>query len=220
MATRAGAPVALILAAGRGERLGSAKLLENLDGQAVVERTIQAFLKAERTQDIVLVVAAGERERYDWLKSLRVHLVENPAPERGMITSIRAGLQSSWSLEKDFFVHPADVCFVKSEWIDRIAREFRTRGCRILIPTYQGLGGHPGLYASSLRDEFFLHGDQSGAREVLLRHRDATARVNIPDPDICFDIDTPEDLRAALDPGARWARVERQLEEKRAGRSR
>ena len=86
-----------------------------------------------------------------------------------------------------------------------------------MLPAYRGLGGHPGMYAASLREDFFLHGDASGAREVLMRHRGETVRLNLPDPDVCFDVDTPEDLAIAGDPGARWARVERMVEERRGG---
>jgi molybdenum cofactor cytidylyltransferase len=220
MTSRAGAPVTLILAAGKSTRLGPNKLLEDLGGQPMIERTLDAFLKAEKTQDIVVVVPLGQKEQYAWLKSLRTHLVENPDPERGMISSIRAGLESAWSLEKDFLVHPADVPFVKSALVDRLIREHRTRGCDILLPAYQGMGGHPGVYAARMRGEFFLHGDQTGAREVIQRHRQGTVRLNVPDPDVCFDVDTLEDHRLAMDPGARWARVERELEERRAGRVR
>ena len=40
------------------------------------------------------------------------------------------------------------------------------------------------------------------------------------DPDVCFDIDTPEDLEIALDPGARWARVDEKVEAKKKPRLR
>lgn len=214
----AAAPVAIVLAAGRGERLGGRKLFEMIDGKSLVERTLSAFLKSTKVHDVVLVVAAADRERYDWLKSVRVHLVENARPEQGMISSIRAGLQSSWAQERDFLIHPADVPFVKPEIVDKIVREFTTRSAAILIPAYQGLGGHPGMYAKALRQDFFLHGDTVGAREVITRHRERLVRLNVPDPDVCFDVDTPEDLAAAPDPGARWAKVDRLAEEKRAGR--
>ena len=81
-----------------------------------------------------------------------------------------------------------------------------------MIPVYKGLGGHPGIYAASLQRDFFLHGDQQGAREVLSRHRDRTLRLAVHDPDICFDIDTENDAKIAMDAGARWAQVEAEAE--------
>jgi CTP:molybdopterin cytidylyltransferase MocA len=215
----AGAPVAIVLAAGKSERMGRDKLIEVLDGVPLIERTLATFLRSKSVPDVVLVVSQGGQERFAWLKSVKVHLVVNPDPDRGMITSIRKGLESTWSHERDFFVHPADVPYVKPETVDRIARERTTRGAKIVVPAYQGLGGHPGLFAASLRDEFFRPGDAAGTREILRRHREDTVRLNLPDPDVCFDVDTPEDVKAAPDPGARWARVEQKVQEKRTGRT-
>jgi molybdenum cofactor cytidylyltransferase len=214
-----------VLAAGKGERmgptrLGKHKLLEVVEGKPVIERAVSTFTHSKRVPEVVVVIAKGDMDAFGWLKSLHVHLVENPNPEGGMITSIRAGLGSAWAQERDFLIHPADVPFVKPEVVDRIVREFTTRSAKVLIPAYKGLGGHPGMYASDLRDDFFLRGDANGAKEILFRHRDRTVRLNLPDPDVCFDVDTPADLRIADDPGARWARVEQQAEARRVGKTR
>jgi len=217
MTTLAGTPVAIILAAGKSERLGADKLFAPIDGQAVIERVVHAFLHAQKVGDIVVVVPPGRGEDFSWLRSVKVHLVENPDPEQGMISSLRVALRSSWVEGRDFLVAPGDVPFISPEIIDRVVQTYMGRPCRIVIPTYQGLGGHPGMFAASLLDDFFLHGDTNGAREVLLRHKDETVRLSVHDPDVCFDIDTPGDLQIAGDAGARWARVERDVEEKRKG---
>jgi CTP:molybdopterin cytidylyltransferase MocA len=76
------------------------------------------------------------------------------------------------------------------------------------------------MFAADLQQEFFLHGDTNGAKEVLMRHRGETARISLHDPDICFDVDTPEDLHIVTDAGARWARVEKDVEERKKARFR
>ena len=60
-----------------------------------------------------------------------------------------------------------------------------------------------------------LHGDAAGAREIIDRHRSTCLRVGVTDPDVCFDIDTLEDLDIALDASARWAHVEQLVEARR-----
>lgn len=214
----AGDPIALVLAAGRSDRAGRNKLLEVVGGATLIERTLSSYTRSTRVPDVVLVIPQGQAESYAWLRSLHVHLVENPHPEKGMISSIRTGLSSSWALERDFLIHPADVPFVAPDVVDRIVREFLVRRAKVLVPVFQGLGGHPGMFAAALRQEFFLHGDTSGTREVLMRHRAETVRLSVHDPDICFDVDTADDLRIAGDAGARWARVEREVQERRTGR--
>ncbi len=218
MAAGVGAPVVIVLAAGGSQRLGRDKLIEDVGGMPMLQRTVACYSKASRVGDVLVVVGPGQKANWLWLASLRVHLVENPHPGRGMISTIRVGLGSSWAKDKDILLAPADVPFVKPELVDKLLVDFRTRSPEILIPTYKGLGGHPGIYAASLHHEFFMHGDTSGAKEVLLRHRERTLRIAVPDPDVCFDVDTEADLRIAMDPGARWARVEEEADARGQGR--
>jgi molybdenum cofactor cytidylyltransferase len=210
-----GHPVAIVLAAGRSRRFGRNKLVEPVDGLSLIERVVSAFVKARKVREVVVVHGPEQEREYSWLAGPHVHLVENPAPENGMITSIRAALRSPHLDGKDFLIHPADVPFVPDDLIDRLVSTFLARPCRIVIPTYRGLGGHPGMYAADLAQEFFLRGDRQGAREILLRHQRDTVRLAVHDPDVCFDVDAPEDLKIAADAGARWARVEAKVEARR-----
>ncbi|MFV1959044.1 MAG: NTP transferase domain-containing protein [Planctomycetota bacterium] len=213
-----GAPVALVLAAGKSRRLGQNKLFAPLQGIPVLERVVTNFLKAKKVRDVVVVHPPEQADAFTWLRSVRVHLVENPDPSKGMISSIRAGLHSGWAEGHDFLVHPGDAPFVAPEIIDRVIHAFMARDCRIVIPAYLGLGGHPTMFAADLAHEFFLHGDAQGPREILIRFQKETARVNVHDPDVCFDIDCEEELERAEDPSARWACVERKVEAKRKER--
>ncbi|MDJ0974623.1 MAG: nucleotidyltransferase family protein [Planctomycetota bacterium] len=207
-------PVVLLLAAGEGSRLGEDKMFVDVGGRQLIERSLRTYRKAERASDVIIVVPGGAADRFAHLRSPHRHIVENPDPSRGMISSIRAGLESGWAAERDFLVAPADVPFVDPALVDQLVTTFTVRDCRIALPSYRGLGGHPGLYHHSLSQDFFLSGDTSGAREILLRYQQETVRMNVHDPDVCFDIDTPEDLEIAMDAGARWARVEQKVEAK------
>ncbi len=211
-------PVALLLAAGEGSRLGADKPFVDVGGRPLIYRALRPYRKAKRVQDVILVVPKGTRERFEPYRNVRIHIVENPNPEGGMISSIRAGLNCTWAHERNFMIAPADIPYVDPEYVDRIAAAFATRGCKILIPTYKGLGGHPGVFSGNLREDFFLHGDNVGAREIILRYQVDTVRLHIHEPDVCFDIDTPEDLAIATDASARWARVEAEVEAKKKAR--
>ncbi len=208
----AGAPTVIVLAAGTGSRLGKDKLALDLGGMPMLARTVACYAKATRVGDIVVIVGPGQKATWKALSSLTVHVAENPDPAKGMISSIRVGLQSAWTEGKDFLLAPADVPFVKSEIVDKIVVDFRARSCEILVPTYRGLGGHPGMYSAALQREFFLHGDTQGTREILFRHKTNTARVAVHDPDVCFDVDTEADAKIAMDASARWAHVDAEAE--------
>jgi molybdenum cofactor cytidylyltransferase len=219
MTSLTGSPVGVVLAAGESRRLGRDKLLEPVEGVPMVERVVHAMLGAKKVRDVVVVIPAGRVDAFSWLRSVRVHLVENPDPSRGMISSIREGLNSGWARGKDFLLCPADLPYLRSEHVDDVVRAFMARdGCLVVLPSYRGLGGHPGMFASQLRGDFFRHGDRNGTREILARHVHATVRVSLADPDVCFDVDTPDELRIAPDPSGRWAHVEKEVEERRKTR--
>ena len=207
-------PSVIVLAAGSSKRLGRDKMLIDIGGMPMLQRTVNCYTRAPKVGDVLVVVGPGQKSTWAWLASLRVHIHENPDPSKGMISTIRAGLESPWVKGKDFLIAPGDVPFVPSEVVDKLIVDFRVRNPEILIPTYKGLGGHPGIFSGRLRDEFFLHGDTSGAKEVILRHRAKTSRLAVHDSDVCFDIDTEEDVKIAMDTGARWARVEADAEAK------
>jgi molybdenum cofactor cytidylyltransferase len=207
-----GQPSVVILAAGGSTRMGHDKLLLDLGGVPMLQRTVNCYTKASKVGDVLVVVGPQQRPAWQWLSSMRVHILENPNPAKGMISSVRTALESSWVEGKDFLLTPADVPFVQPELIDKLVVDFRIRAAEILIPTYKGLGGHPGIYSGALQREFFMHGETSGAKEILMRHRDKTTRIAVFDPDICFDIDTEADAKIAMDPGARWAHVEAEVE--------
>lgn len=221
MSTLKSDPVVIVLAAGVSERMGTDdKLMAMLGKKRVIEHTLRGYAKAEHVQDIIIVVGPGATRRFEPLRTPRVHIVENADPSRGMISSIRTGLECGWAQERNFLIAPGDVPFVPPTIVDQLVKEFVTRQCKIVLPTYQGLGGHPGLYSQEVRQDFFLRGDQKGAREILFRHKQDTVRLHVHEPDVCFDVDTPEDMAIALDAGARWARVEERVEAKRKPRLR
>lgn len=212
MTTMHGDPIAIVLAAGESPGFARNKLLEPIGEMAMIERVIDAHRRAKRVHDVVLVHAPGHEEDYSWLRGTHVHLVENPDPSGGPISSIRVALRTTWIHGRDFLIHPADVPFVTAEIIDRVVSTFMARDCTIVMPCFQGLRGHPGMYAARLADEFFRHGTTRGEDAVLNRHRAETVRFRVHDPDVCFDIDTPADLGVADSVGARWARVEAMVE--------
>lgn len=214
MASAPTGPSVIVLAAGASTRLGRDKLLVDLGGMPMLQRTVSCYTKATKVGDVLVVVGPKQKASWAWLASVRVHIHENPDPSKGMISTIRAGLDSSWVKGRDFLVAPADVPFVPPEVIDKLIVDHRVRGADVVLPTYKGLGGHPGVFSARLRDDFFLHGDTSGTKEILLRHKAKTVRLAVHDSDVCFDVDTEEDVRISMDTGARWARVEADAEAK------
>ena len=84
--TQAAAPRirAIVLAAGAGSRFGGRKLEAQVDGKPILQHVLDALLEAG-LDDPIVVVAPGAGE---WR---RTELVTNPAPERGLSSSLKLG---------------------------------------------------------------------------------------------------------------------------------
>ena len=87
----------------------------------------------------------------------------------------------------------ADMPFIAPESIRRVAAALRD-GADLVAPIYRGARGHPVGFAARYRDELAgLTGD-AGARAILKRDQGRIRLLEVDDPGILHDIDTPEDL--------------------------
>jgi molybdenum cofactor cytidylyltransferase len=128
-----------------------------------------------------------------------VDVVVNPDPDRGLASSLKAGLRELPANTDVVLVALADKPLVKPETIDQLLAVFDEGGAEIVYPVYRGEQGHPVLFASSLVNELTTVAGDRGAKAVVDAHRDRARPVEVDDPGVCFDIDTPEDYAAALE---------------------
>ena len=67
-------------------------------------------------------------------------------------------------------------------------------GHALVAPRYQYLRGHPVGFGQEYRDVLLnLKGD-AGARSVLKQHKSHLHYLDVDDPGILMDVDTPDDL--------------------------
>ena len=82
----------IVLAAGRSERAGFPKALAVLDGRTFVERIRDALLEGG-VSDVIVVVGAPHGDRVASVAGCAC--AENPDPERGMLSSVQAGIEAA-----------------------------------------------------------------------------------------------------------------------------
>ena len=70
------------------------------------------------------------------------------------------------------------------------------------VPRYRARRGHPIWFSRELIPEFLALPPDGLARDVVARHVDGTAYLDLDDPGIVADIDNPEDYRALMGAGA------------------
>jgi molybdenum cofactor cytidylyltransferase len=190
----------LILAAGESRRMGSPKALLRYGGETFLD-TLTALFGARCPAVIVVLGAHAEEIRAGATRPAT--FVVNSDYQRGMTTSLQCGLRAL----------PADVDGILFTLVDHPASSASTldallqpidpgRAPLLRVPRYRGKRGHPIWFSRELTPEFLRLSPDGAAREVVRRHADRTEFLDLDDPGIVADIDSPEDYRALTGAGA------------------
>jgi molybdenum cofactor cytidylyltransferase len=186
--------VAVVTAAGSAERFGGKKLLTPIDGEPLLDHTIRCLLEGGITEVIVVVGTDARRELerdVNAMNDSRVRPVENPDPSRGMFSSIQAGVATANG--DALVVLPGDMPYVRPETVRAVIAKYRERSA-IVSPRYQGKRGHPVVMPLSLRDEIAQTAPTANLHDVIHHHQDDRVDLDVDDPGVVRDVDTPADL--------------------------
>lgn len=185
--------IGLVLAAGQGTRFDPSgrlnKLMQPLPGgMRVVDQTI-ARVRAG-VDAVVAVVGALDSPVAQHLQQLQVPVVLCAQARQGMGHSVAAGVAATQA-ETGWIIALADMPFVACETVQALAAALRA-GAPCAVPFFKGVRGNPVAFQAAWRSTLLsLTGDQ-GARHLL--QQPGVVRLNVPDPGVLRDVDTPADL--------------------------
>ena len=193
----------LILAGGESRRMGSPKALLEFGGETFLDRLI---LMLGQCCSPVIVVLGHEPQR---IKAGLVHadlatFVTNQYHEWGQFSSLQCGLTAVPSDAGGVMFTPVDHPAVLPSTVARLARRFQERVAAelLVVPRSGGKHGHPVCAAADLIPEFLALPLEAQARDVIRRHREHAAYVDVDDSGILKDVDD-RDAYERLTGGAR-----------------
>jgi len=161
---------AIILAAGRGARVGGPKALLTLDGETFLAR-VTRLLRRPGVERVTAVLGhEADRVRREAALPPDVGVTVNARYADGMLTSILAGLDHAEAAGADaVLVHPVDHPLVEAATVDAVAAAL-AQGATIAVPSHGGRRGHPAGFARSAWAALRAADPEEGARGVLARH--------------------------------------------------
>ncbi len=201
--------VGILLAAGRGERFGGAKLLARVGsgsnarpdaptgdrsplatGECVGVMACRNLLAV--LPRIVAVVRPDDAALAAALGAAGARVVRCANADSGMGASLACGVLATMDAA-GWVVALGDMPWIESSTIARVAGAIAD-GAVVAAPFHRGRRGHPvGFGATCLAALSALTGDD-GAKSIVAAHRDRLARIDVVDAGALRDIDRPSDL--------------------------
>ena len=182
----------ILLAAGAARRFGSNKLLLPLAGELPMALAALTNLRAA-IPHVIAVVRPGATALENLLSAAGATVILCTNADEGMGASLAAAVSASGDVA-GWVIALADMPYIRPETIVKVAASL-AGGAALAAPAYRGERGHPVGLSSQFRAQLeALRGDE-GARSVIRENAGLVQLIEVDDPGVCRDIDTPDDLR-------------------------
>lgn len=187
----------LILAAGKSSRMGSPKALLDLGGKTALQRVIELHRNAG-VDNLVVVTGQWSEKIVPAARALGAKAIHNSNHKDGMFSSILTGL-AALKRPAAVFVHPVDIPLVGPDTLERIIKAWSERREGVIRPSDGSRFGHPPLIDRGLIPAIEAWNGSQGLKGALRSLKDRTFIVEVDDPAIMWDMDTPGDHQRLQD---------------------
>lgn len=185
---------AILLAAGQSQRMGAFKPLLPFGNTTVIESCIQNLRQAG-IEEIVVVTGHRAEELQQALTGSHITFALNPNPNSEMSDSIACGIRALPAEAKATLIALTDQPAIPSEVIKAIIGQWNSAK-KMVIPEFNGRGGHPVLVDLGFRGELLELDPNGGLRSFFQAHSEQVLRLAVNSPFIARDMDTWDDYRA------------------------
>ena len=187
----------LFLAAGASSRMrGSDKLLKEIDGVPLIQRTLNEALKLNFP--VFVTVPAHNNKRKLIISETSAVVIVVKDADLGMGHSIATGLTqiTKYLNFHSLAICPSDLPDLSAASLRKLINFSLKSPEMICRPTKTGKSkmGHPVIFPKKYFDELKLIKPDRGARDILQREEKVLNRFETDDDAYFIDLDTPEDF--------------------------
>ena len=215
---------AIVLAAGLSRRMGEEnKLLLPFGEKTVLETTLDNILSSNI--EVVLIVIGHEAQQVkkvldDYLRRntefrRKFFIVENPDFEKGMTTSIQAGVRASKHLTAEthnsqlithnsinYMICLSDMPLISSDEYSFLKNQFEDVSKQdtqaIVQPIFKEKRGNPTIFSNFYENDILNLSNTEGCKPIVQAHKNHVHLVEMPSPSILKDIDNKEDYELMM----------------------
>jgi molybdenum cofactor cytidylyltransferase len=184
---------AVVLAAGRAQRIGREKLLLPLRGKPVLQWVLESALASDLDEIVCVTRELTSAQRQLNLSDERLLWLTNYAADRGQSTSVISGLWATNPRSDGVMFLVGDQPLIRKELINALIEKFKSGSAWIVAPSFEQAPRNPVLFRRDLFPELLqLTGDRGG-RMLIEKYKNKTALVEWKDEISFLDLDVHED---------------------------
>jgi molybdenum cofactor cytidylyltransferase len=183
--------------------MGRAKaLLPSLDGSTFVSQLARAMCDGGVPDTIVV----GRPEDAPLRREVAaigapVRFIENACADAGQLSSLLRGLDAADApTVRAVIVAPVDAPLIRAGTVAAILAVFASTGAPVVRAVHRGRHGHPVLFSRAVFDDLRRADPAIGARAVLRAHAHLVVNLEVDDPGVVGDVDTPEEYERLFGP--------------------
>jgi len=186
------APAAIILAAGFSHRLKSIGSKPFLFYKG--KRFIEIIFEHAKTVGLAPIIAVTNNQNHQALLDLHleIQIAINPQPEWGMLSSLIMGMKELIAINSSFFLCPIDYPLVQENTFHKLFLTHQSFPERIIKPVFKMQSGHPIVLPARLFAELEQAPLKEGVRFVTQKYGHLNYFLEVDDPGILININTPE----------------------------
>ena len=188
---------AILLAAGKSERMGQNKLLLPFGGRTVIQRTLDSLI-ASHAGEVIVVLGSKAQEINQSIGGRRALVVLNPNYARGMSTSFITGLGMVNSRARFVMVALGDQPLITPRVYNQLIEAALGSDKGIILPVYKGERGNPIVISTRYRAEMLKQTGDIGGRELLKAHPEDALEVLVDCEGVVVNINTKEEYEKRL----------------------
>jgi molybdenum cofactor cytidylyltransferase len=183
----------IILAAGSSTRMGQSKQLLSIEGEPLILRSVKAAIETQ-LKKIVVVLGSREEQHRAVIQNMPLDIIYNKAWQKGMGSSIKAGLDKLLTnniLCEAVIILVCDQPLLTTRHIQLLIEKYQHSKKPIVASRYSESDGVPALFSKHYFPVLLAMDDRFGAKKIIQEYQADVETILFPEGQI--DLDTMED---------------------------